>query len=800
MDEIQKNSMMADEEAAGYDFRQMFILCLSHWRWYVATVAVALLVAAFYIKMTQPTYKREASIMVLDGSQESSALGKLLEDITDMGFSFSDKANVNNVIAAIQSPDVMVEVVKMLGIDVSYFEPGTFYDATLYGKTLPVTVAFRDVADDETASLSLKLLGDGNVEMADFVKDGRALRSEPLQCRVGQAVHTPLGVLTIMPTDNYSAARKGAHIEVRKSDMNSATGHFLGGLSVAIADKKSTILNLTYTDVSTKRAEDILNAVINIYNEVWVKNRSRVSDSTSKFIDERLAIIERELDDVDTDIANYKSKNLMPDVEKAYTLSMERADKNSAILLDLNTRLSVAKYIRNYIVDKANTNQLIPVDLGIDNEKIDEQVKAFNDLQLERNKMIANSGSDNPMVRDMDKSLAQIRRAIIYSMNNMIMSLSTRISHLENDEQKTNTNISASPTQAKVLLSVERQQKVKEALYLFLLQKREENELARSFTANNTQVIKSPTGSNAPIAPRTAIIMLIGLVVGLALPTGVIYLLDISNMTIRGRKDVEAGVTVPLLGEIPHVGKVRRGLDQFRVSFGSAQGVDGGCKVVVEEGNHDAVNEAFRILRANFEFMAPRGGAGCVTMFTSFDAGSGKTFLAMNMGVSLALQGKRVLIVDGDLRRATLSSFVGRPHNGLGGWLKSPDGDASRLVHHYSKCSGLDILPAGAIPPNPSELLSGGAMGQLLSGLRSLYDYVLVDCPPVNRVADAALVAPFADSTLFVVRVGLTSRASLADVEKLYLSSRLKDLSLVVNDVPVSVKSFARNYNYVQGL
>ena len=783
MNETGNNNNIPDDAQESFDFRHLASLCLSHWRWYVATVSVTLLIALFYAKMTQPTYKREASVMVLDGNQESSALSKLLDDISDMGFAFSEKSNVNNVIAAIQSPDVMTEVVKKLGIDVTYTSPGTFYDATLYGHSLPVTVEFHDVEYDETASISLKLLDNGNVEMSGFTKNGDAADSEPLTCHVGQTVHTPIGIVSIKPTKYFDDAQKNRHINVRKSDLNSATGHFLHGLTVEQAGKNSTILNLSYTDVSTKRAEDILSAVIDIYNDVWVKNRSRVSDSTSKFIDERLAKIERELGLVDTDIANYKSKNLVPDVEMAYTLSMERADKNSAILLDLNTRLSVAKYIRGYIVDKANTNQLIPVDLGLDNDKIDEQIRTFNDLQLERNKIITNSSKQNPLVADMDKSLAQIRRAIIYSMDNMIMSLSTRISHLQNDEQKTNTNISANPTQEKFLLSVERQQKVKEALYLFLLQKREENDLAKSFTANNTQVIKSPTGSNKPISPRTPIILLIGLVAGLALPTGVIYLLEACNTTIRNRKDIEGNVTMPLLGEIPYAGNENSGMWQLRATLGVNDSGTKDCSVVVEAGNHDAANEAFRILRTNFGFMYSHTKSCSVTMFTSLDSGVGKTFLTMNMGLCMALQGRRVLVIDGDLRKASLSSFVGKPHKGLSSYLGGTTDSAAELTHHYPKCGGLDILPAGNIPQNPSELLSNDRLTKLFEEMKQLYDYILVDCPPVNKFADTSLISTCADNTVFVVRAGLTQRAATTDIERIYLSSRLKNMSLVVNGV-----------------
>lgn len=805
MDKITEDNPV-EETTNDINLRDIFVACINHWRWYVVTVAVALVIAFYYIKKTEPTYKCDASIMILDRNQESSALSNLLADFTDMGFSVADKTNVNNVTAAIQSPDVMSEVVSKLGIDVSYTSPATFYNPTLYGKTLPVKVLFLDVPSDESASLHLQLNDDGTVELSDFNRSGKTDNSETLKCRVGQTVHTPVGILSIIPTKYYaSAIKNNKDIYVKKSDNGSATQRFLGGLSVSIEDKKSTILNLSYTDVSTTRAEDILGAVINIYNDVWKKNRNALSVNTSKFIDERLSIIERELDTVDTDISSYKSKNLMPDIEKSYNLSMDRADKNSAELLDLNTRLSVARYIRDYLIDKSNTNQLIPVDLGIDNDNIEKQISDYNTIQLERNTMVANSGRQNPLVKDMDKSLSQIRRSVIYSIDNLIVSLSTGISHLQNDEVKTNTNISANPAQAKFLLSVERQQKVKEALYLFLLQKREENKLSQSFTADNSQIIKSPVAGNSPIAPKTQIILLVGLLIGLAIPTGIIYLLEITNATVRGRKDLEGRVTVPLLGEIPQIGKSKskwqsiKLLSCIKLPSAIRPAAAPIYKVVVEPGNHDIVNEAFRMLRTNIEFMFNTDSHTDVAMLTSFNTGSGKTFMAMNIAASLAIKEKRVLVIDGDLRKASLSGFIGKPSRGLSNYLGRQTDNIELLIRRYDKCAGLDILPVGTIPPNPAELLASDRLTSLLSEMRSRYDYIFIDCPPMDVVADTAIISKKVDRSIFVVRAGLLDRAMLDDLEKIYKTNRLTNLTMVLNGIECAAGSYSYRYGYNYG-
>lgn len=786
-------TQQTEETTEEISIRDILISCASHWRWYVATVVIALAVAVLYIKKTQPVYKRDASIMVLERNDKPTVLNQLLNDYVDFGF-FADNTNVNNVIAAIKSPDVMSEVVDRLGLDVSYTTRGTFYDKTLYGKTLPVKVVFRDIPKDETASLHIKLKKDGSIKMSEFVKNGKPQNSYDLTCHVGQTVNTPLGRLTIERQPHYpSAVADNDEIDVRRSDNASATGRFLGGLSVEIGDKKSTILDLSYNDVSGKRAEDILSAVIDIYNKVWMKNRNEVSAGATKFLDERLAIIERELDNVDNDISRYKSKNLLPDVEKAYSLSMERADKNSAILLDLNTKLSVAGYIRDYITNRANTNQLLPANMGLDDGKTDGLIDKYNALQLERNSLMANGGKNNPLVKDIDKALNQLRRSVISSINNMIVSLSTRIGHIQNDEQKTNTDISTNPTQAKELLAVERQQKVKEALYLFLLQKREENQLSQSFTADNTQIVKSPTGSNVPLKPKKGMIMLIALVIGLALPTGVIYLMETTNNKVRGRKDIEDNLTAPFVGEIPLVEEERKGLSALKPAQEKAYGI------VVEHGNHNLINEAFRIVRTNIEFLTPQGNGASVQMLTSYNSGSGKTFLAMNIATSLAIKDKRVLVIDGDLRTAGLSRYIGNPKLGLSNYLGRHTDDIDSIICHYETCTGLDIMPSGVVPPNPAELLASDRLPRLLAEMKKRYDYIFVDCPPIDAVADTSIISHYAERTLFVVRAGKLERAMLADLEKLYKSGRLNNLSVILNGTRNAGTPYAYRYGYSYG-
>ena len=343
------------------------------------------------------------------------------------------------------------------------------------------------------------------------------------------------------------------------------------------------------------------------------------------------------------------------------------------------------------------------------------------------------------------------------------------------------------------MLSVERQQKVKEALYLFLLQRREENQLSQSFTADNTQIVKSPTGSNAPLAPKTGQIMLIALVIGLALPTGVLYLMESLNDKVRGRKDVDDAVTAPFMGEIPMVEEERRGLQAWCVPHAKDYGV------VVKDGCNDLVNEAFRIMRTNIEFLnVPSDGAN-VHMFTSFNSGSGKTFLALNVAMSLSIKGKRVLLVDCDLRKAGLSRHAGNPKPGLSDYLGRHTDSVDGIIYPFGDGSMPDILPAGTIPPNPSELLASDRLKDVLQEVRPRYDYIFIDCPPIDAVADTSIVSRYADRTFFVVRAGMLERAMLADLEKLYKSGRLPNLGVILNGTKCAGTTFAYRYGFNYG-
>ncbi len=754
--------------------QDLYYLCLAKWRWFVLSLVVCLGIATIYLLMTPPVYTRTASLLIKEESKGQSLSGDVGASFSDLGL-FQSNTNVNNELISLQSPAVMYDVVKRLHLEVDYSTKGSFYPQVRYGQNLPLTVSFAGLADNETAALTVEPVRPQGVKLTSFEHNGEKVKGEVVGA-LNDSLVTPIGKVVIRPAAGYVDWQKSSEpLIVSRSGLNSAVSRYAGGLSVALNDEKATIIDLSFRDVCIQRAEDILNTVIAVYNENWIKDKNQIAVSTSMFINDRLGVIESELGHVDENISTFKSENLLPDVQAASQMYMTERSQAQSQILTLNTQLSMARYIRNYLTAGSSRNQLLPANSGLESANIENQISEYNNLQLQRNNLVANSSEQNPLVVDMDESLRSMRMSIISSVDNLITTLNTQIHSLEKSDQRATEHIAANPSQAKYLLSVERQQKVKESLYLFLLQKREENELSQAFTAYNTRVITPPTGSMIPTAPVKKNILLVGFALGLLIPVVIVFLQETLNTRIRGKKDLE-GLSIPFVGEIPLYGKVRRsGLFRKKVTPLTE------TKVVVKEGSRDVVNEAFRVLRTNLEFVSGENGKGQVILMTSFNPGSGKTFLTVNIASSLAIKEKKVLVIDGDLRRGSTSVYVGSPHHGLSNYLAGKVQHIEDVIVPASETVRFDVLPVGTIPPNPTELLSGERLQALLTDFRTRYDYILIDCPPIELVADTHIIEKYADRTIFVVRAGLLERSMLSELEALYTEHKFKNMAVLLN-------------------
>ena len=628
--------------------KDFLFMCLAKWYWFVISIILTLSVAVFYILRTQPSYTRSSQVMIKSDSKGSSISGAM-SDFADMGM-FKTTSSVDNELIAIQSPSIMSEVVKRLQLDMNYSVDGTFHKKTIYGKNLPVNVRLMEITDEAPARLKVEIAADGTVTFSDFVwsVDGKKKESDDaVKGKMLEPIETPLGKVVVTPTLNFIAGEEHT-IYISRSGYHSTTQGYSSKLQTALSNKKADVITLAISDVSPQRAVDVLNKVIEVYNEKWVDDKNKVTVSTSKFIEERLDSIVKELGNVDENISSYKSNQLLPDVASASSLYMSQSSKASEEMLALNNQLHMARYILEYVKNEENNNKLLPANSGISAASIEEQISEYNSLQLRRAKLVSSSDIKNPIVDDINKSLASMRVAIVTSVENQIITLKTQLDNVKRYEKEATARIATNPKQEKYLRSVGRQQQVKEALYLYLLQKREENELSKAFTAYNTRIITPPTGSLNPTTPVKSKIILIALFLGFALPVIVIFMRENLNTTVRGRRDIEK-LTLPLVGEIPLV----IGEKSKWMFWRKAEKIKNA--IVVEDGNRNIINEAFRVLRTNVEFLVKEKGEN-VFVTTSFNPGSGKSFITMNLAKSLALKGRKVLVIDGDLRHASTSA------------------------------------------------------------------------------------------------------------------------------------------------
>ena len=767
--------------------QDLLYLCLARWKWFVLSLVVTIGVATVYLLRTPAVYTRTASVLIKEDSKGKSVSSDL-ESFSEFGL-FQSSTNVNNELITFQSPALMTEVVKRLRLDMNYFVPGKFHRQVAYGLTLPVDVTINDLLENDSAGFTLEVQPDGTLFLSDFIRNGTDLDEKDIKGSLFDSIPTPLGKIIINTTPNYVKG-KAYTLYVGKSNLYNAVNSCSSNLSVSLNNEKASVIDLSFKDNSTQRAEDVLSMLISLYNENWVKDKNQIAVSTSMFINERLGVIEQELGNVDEDISSYKSEHLLPDVQAASSMYMAQSSATNAQILALNNQLYMTRYIRNYLANDANRTQLLPANSGIESANIESQIAEYNKQLLQRNSLVANSSAENPLVMDMDQALASMRGAIIRSIDNQIVTLNSQIKSLRQTEQQTTSRIAANPTQAKYLLSVERQQKVKEALYLFLLQKREENELSQAFTAYNTRIVTPPHGSMLPTSPVRKNIFMVAFALGLLIPVVIIFMRENMNTRVRGRKDLES-VTVPFIGEIPLFTRKKKGI------FGKKpQEVK---TVVVKEGSRDIINEAFRVLRTNLEFMTGKDKTSNVIIVTSFNPGSGKSFLTMNIAVSFAIKGKKVLVIDGDLRHGSASSYIDSPAKGLSDYLGGRIDNLNEIIVSDPKQKSMDILPVGTIPPNPTELLFDERLKQVIDTVRGQYDYVLIDCPPIELVADTQIIEKLADRTIFVVRAGLLERSMLAELEKIYGEKKYKNMSLILNGTEGSGGLYGYRYGYRYG-
>lgn len=768
--------------------RDAWFLCLAHWKWFLLSVILTLSGAYYYLLRTPKTYVASASILIKPDNNRGNSPDQLLARQRMVVEGASD-AQMTNEILALSSATITRSVAERLNLDVEYARKGMFHDKVIYGSELPVKVEFLNIGEEQRAAFHLSLQADGRVVLDDFSKDGANL-SGTIMGKVGERCVTPVGLVKLVANTGYRPGTTDEY-KVTRSPISSVAAGVRGSFSIALSNKASTIIDIQYTDVNTARAKDAIDMLISVYNENWVRDRNQISVSTNEFIKERLAVIQRELGSVDQNIAGYKSANLLPDVEQSGSMAVTQANDAEAKARELSTQVYMTRHVKEYLTDGRHENQVLPSNSGINNASIQAQINDYNTRLLERNRLLATSSAQNPAVMDLETQLGSIRRGIIQSLDNELDMLKTQQRVTEASHSEATSKISANPRQASYLLSVERQQKVKESLYLFLLQKREENELSQAFTAYNTQIIETPHITGIPPQPVSRNILLTAFLIGLAIPAAFVFGREALNSTVRGRKDLE-DYSMPLVGELPLKGKKRPVWKRWR-----KEKIVAVPNMVVADQKRDILNEAFRTVRTKLEFTLGFDGRNKVVMLSSLNPGSGKTFITANLSAAFSLKGKRVLVMDLDLRKASLSDYVGQPKVGISNYLSGQIEDWHEIITPLDR---VDVLPCGVIPPNPAELLSTERFAEMIKAAREEYDIIFLDCPPVEIVADAEIINPHADLTLFIVRASLMERSYLKDIERWYAEKKYNNLTLLLNGTTDALGRYGyHKYGYGYG-
>jgi capsular exopolysaccharide family len=790
---------MPNVEVADFSLKEFVEACLSKWWWFLVSLVVVMGIAMLYIKTREPQFERSEQVLVKDQDGSASGMGDIAGAFSSFGLG-TGNANVNNELISLTSPAIMHEVSKRLGLYMNYQKPGTFHKVTLYGTSLPVNVDFVDIGIQDEAEMCLVLHPDGSSTLRKLRKPTPngviKYDYEVVMPKDAVKVKTPLGVVTVAANPRYTGGPVDEDLEiyVNKVSMQASVEMFERKLSGDLVDPDAEVIDLTMKDVNVERAVDVLNMILTVYTENWINDKNKLAVATSAFIDERLKVIQKELGDVDSNIAKYQTSTGTSSLSVTANLSLHKEAEMDSRIVSLENQLGMTRYMLEYLENPANKYSVAPLNIGVGSTEIENHVAQYNTLLLTRNNLVSNSSVKNPLVADYDVQLGGMRESLIQSVSAQIDNLEKLVKSARIERGKAQGEMLSTPGKVLPLLSEERQQKVKESLYLFLLQKREENELGQKFTADNLRIISPPMGSLNPVSPKKMMILAIAFVFAMVVPMVILYLVKTGDTKVRGRKDLES-VSMPLAGEIPQVGK--RG--NLKTNANKKRGKlkdEKAPLAVVEEGKRDVVNEAFRVIRSNMDFISGKKQGCRVVMFTSFNPGSGKSFISYNLALSFALKQKRVLLIDCDLRHGSASMYVGMPHKGITDYLMENTDNWESLVMKSPANANLSILPVGKMPPNPAELLEGDRLKDLIEGARKEYDYVFLDCPPVNIVVDTQIVAPYADSTMFVVRAGLLERSALRELNEIYEEKRFNHIALILNGTDTAHSRYYTYGNY----
>ena len=780
---IQNNRPQEEE----IDLREELERYLKHWPWFVLGVLVCVVLAFTYLKITTPTYHTLASIIIKDekGKSPSSEMAAF----ADLGLlGGMGTASIENEIGILRSKRMMTNVVKALNLNVTYFDGDAIKSPELYSNT-PYFVQVLKIDEKALARYSKEAGNNFNISFGENDKFSfiNSETEETIEGKIGQPVSLPFADVVLVENTEFETGQENEipDLVVRFSNIESVVSNYRSKLQINLTDKNSSLIELGLDDSVKAKAQDILDQLIFEYNQEAIEDKNLVARNTATFIDERLQIINEELDSVETGKENFKEANQLTDIEAESEMFIENVSDYNKREQEIGTQLELANTMISYLKSDSGSD-LLPANLGIEEKSVNSSIEEYNNLVLERNRILSGSTEKNPVVKRLNSQIEQIRGNVLASFERLQSNLRVSEQELERQGSVINSKISAVPAKERQYRGIERQQNIKESLYLFLLQKREENSLSLAVTAPKAKIVDRAYSSVEAVSPKPKIILLAALILGLLIPFLAIYLKALLNNKIKSREDIERVTNnIPVVGEIPHVERKD--------------------SEMILKNDRSVLAESFRILHTNLQYLIVNTAdkvRGNTIFITSTVKGEGKTLVSYNLAITLANTNKKVLLVGADLRNPQLQRFEkdAREHVGVSDYLAS---DKLKLVdlirESNSENPNLQLLPSGTIPPNPSELWRRSKTGEMFKELETLYDYVIVDTAPSLLVTDTFLINKWADLTLYVVRAGYTEKKLLEFAKDASNEGKLHDVSFVLNDVKWANFGYGNKYGYAYG-
>lgn len=777
------NDQNAEESV---DIYALFFKYMAYWPWFVASVLVCCIGCYIYLRYQAPVYNITSSVLIKEEDKKGGGSNNPMSAIQDLGM-FSMTNNFDNEVEILRSRTLIKKAICDLGLYISIAEDRVFaYNLPLY-KSSPVNVYMSPEEADKLEEVSKIWMGytkEGKLSVeVEYVIDEEEETIEKTFDMLPAIFPTPVGVFSFTQNDSVPVLDDDINLVAYVNSPTRTAGYYIENLTVEPTSKTTTIAKLSLQNTVKERGIDFINRLIAFYNQDANDEKNEVAQKTAEFIEERIGIINQELGSTESELADFKQRSGLTDLTSDAQMALQENSKYERQRTENSTQISLVKFLREYINNPANVEEVIPANVGLQDQNLTSVIDQYNTMLIERKRLLRTSSESNPAVINLNTGIEAMRHNVQTTVNSVLKGLQIAKADIDRQANKFEGRISNAPKQEKEFMTISRQQEIKATLYIMLLQKREENAITLAATANNGRIIEEPLPDKYPVSPKKKIFMLAALVLGLGIPVGIVYLHDLLKYKIENREDVEKITDVSILGELPLVTKMEE------------QGA-----IVIRENKNDMMEETFRGLRTNLLFML--GKDEKVILFSSTQPGEGKSFVAGNMAVSLAYLGKKVIIVGMDIRKPGLNKVfnLSRKVEGITNYLSDPDNvSLFDMIQKSDISKNLDILPGGPIPPNPTELVARDVLDKAIDQLKEHYDYVILDTAPIGMVTDTAIIGRVADMCVYVCRADVTPKLGYQYINVLRDQKKFNKLATVINGIDLTSRKSGYGYGYGYG-